>query len=57
MDLAQAEAVADVISANSDRALRGSIRQLEGRLSEKIKSLQNKMVDILSLLELELDFA
>jgi tRNA modification GTPase len=57
MDLAQAEAVADVIHAGSDRALAVSLHQLEGNLSKQILSCRNKLIDILALLELELDFA
>lgn len=57
IDLSQAEAIADLISAQTDRAHRISLAQLEGRLSEKIKGLREELINILGLLELELDFA
>jgi len=56
LDLAQAEAVAELIHARSDRAFRSSIAQLEGRLSEEIQKLRNALIESISLLELELDF-
>jgi tRNA modification GTPase len=57
LDLAQAEAVADIINARSDAALRGARNQLDGILSAKISELRDSLVDISSLVELELDFA
>ncbi len=57
MDLAQAEAVADVINSRTEASLRGARNQLNGILSEKIKFLKTELVDIASLIELELDFA
>lgn len=57
MDLSQAEAVADLIHAQSSKAHEASIRQLEGDLSERIHALTSKLVDSIALLELELDFA
>jgi len=56
MDLAQAEAVADLIHASSEYAHRISISQLEGRLSHKIQQLKEKLIDVCGLLEVELDF-
>ena len=57
MDLAQAEAVADVINSRTDASLRGARNQLDGLLSQKIDSLREFLVNTSSLLELELDFA
>ncbi len=57
MDLSQAEAVADLIHAKSDRSREASIRQLAGRLSEKIEEIRGGLVHTSGLLELELDFA
>lgn len=57
LDLAQAEAVIDVISSRSDASLRGARNQLDGLLSNSITMLRNSILDTLSFLELELDFA
>ena len=57
MDLAQAEAVADLIHARSDAARRSSMSQLRGFLSDTINELRSSLVDAVGLLELELDFA
>lgn len=57
LDLAQAEAVADVINSRSEASLRGARNQLDGFLSQKVDSLREELVNISSLLELELDFA
>ncbi len=56
MDLAQAEAVADLISARSDSGLKMALRQLEGTLSEKIESLRSGLIDLLAEIEAGLDF-
>ena len=56
MDLAQAEAVADLIASESKAAHRMAIRQMRGGFSEKIAELRKKLMDFASLLELELDF-
>ena len=56
IDLSQAEAVADLIHASSENAHKLSLSQLEGRLSHKIEQLKEKLVEVCSLLELELDF-
>jgi tRNA modification GTPase len=57
MDLAQAEAVAGLIHARTHRAGMAAIRQLEGELSGKVHAMRSKLLDMLSLLELELDFS
>ncbi len=56
IDLAQAEAVADVISSRSEASLRGARNQLDGRLSSSVSYLRNSLLNTLSFLELELDF-
>jgi len=56
MDLAQAEAVAELIGARSEMARRASLDQLSGGLSRRITELRDSLVSILGLLELELDF-
>ncbi len=57
MDLSQAEAVADLIHAQSEGSHRLAIEQLRGGFSEKIKHLRQELIDFSSLLELELDFS
>ncbi|MGE5313592.1 MAG: tRNA uridine-5-carboxymethylaminomethyl(34) synthesis GTPase MnmE [Acidobacteriota bacterium] len=57
LDLAQAEAVADLIRARSEKAHRTSIAQLEGSLSRYIGSLRGELMDLCALFELELDFS
>ncbi len=57
MDLLQAEAVADIISSNSKRAVKKSINQLHGSLSAEIDRLKKKLIDMASLVELEIDFS
>lgn len=57
IDLAQAEAIADLIHARSETAHRSSLRQLQGDLTGRIATLQDQLMDTIGLLELELDFA
>ncbi len=57
IDLAQAEAVADVISARTEASLKGARNQLDGLLSQKVDSLRSMLINTSSLIELELDFA
>ncbi len=57
LDLAQAEAVADLINARTLTSLRGARNQLDGMLSSKVDELRNKLINISASLELELDFA
>jgi len=57
MDLAQAEAVVDVINSRAEASLRGARNQLDGILSAKVDSLREMLVNSSSMLELELDFA
>lgn len=57
LDLAQAEAVADLIHARSTMAHRVALRHLEGRYSEVLASLREDLLHLAGLVELELDFA
>jgi len=57
IDLAQAEAVAELINSRTSVSLRGARNQLDGLLSSKIVDLRKKLVDLSSFTELELDFA
>lgn len=57
MDLAQAEAVADVISSQNAAAHRVAYSQLKGGFSKELKTLRDELLKMTSLLELELDFS
>ena len=57
LDLAQAEAVADIIASRTEASLRGARNQLDGLLSAQVDSLREMLVNSSSLIELELDFA
>jgi tRNA modification GTPase len=56
LDLSQAEAVADVIRARSDRALRAAQQQLQGHLGTEVESLQATLLSISANLEAYIDF-
>ena len=57
MDLTQAEAVCDLITAHSDMALHLAERQIQGKLSANIGELREQLVDILAESESRMDFA
>ena len=56
MDLAQAEAVADVVQARAARARRMAQRQLDGELSERVAAFRSRLIDVIAELEAYLDF-
>ena len=56
LDLAQAEAVADLIAADSALSHRVALNQLRGGFSQELRGLRARLVQFASLLELELDF-
>ena len=56
-DLAQAEAVADLIAADSSAAHQAALNQLRGGFSKEIKQLREQLIHFASLIELELDFS
>ncbi len=56
MDLAQAEAVSDIISAQTEQSLRYAEAQLEGVLSGKVNELKDEVLNILAEIEANLDF-
>jgi tRNA modification GTPase len=56
LDLAQAEAVADVIEAATETAARGAVRSLQGEFSSAIHGLVAKLVELRALVEATLDF-
>ncbi len=57
LDLSQAEAVADLISSNSDASHDMAIKQMRGGYSDRIRDLRKQLLDFASLIELELDFS
>ncbi|MDQ3073055.1 MAG: tRNA uridine-5-carboxymethylaminomethyl(34) synthesis GTPase MnmE [Bacteroidota bacterium] len=57
MDLAQAEAVADLICSETESAHRTALSQMRGGFSRRIGDLREKLLQFASLIELELDFA
>lgn len=56
-DLAQAEAIADLINSESQSAHRLAISQLKGGFSKELQIMRSKLVEISALMELELDFS
>ena len=56
MDLAQAEAVADVIDAATESAARAAVRSLTGEFSARIRTLQDKLIRLRMFVEATLDF-
>src|SRR3989454_203445 len=56
IDLAQAEAVADLIQSRTELALRAANEQLAGKLSQRINALRDQMLRTLAHLEAHIDF-
>jgi tRNA modification GTPase len=56
IDLAQAEAVIDVIRAKTDRSLQVALQQLDGELSAVVGTVQNEMLSLLSQIEATIDY-
>ena len=57
IDLSQAEAIADLIQAQSNKAQQTSLNQLEGAFSKQIHIVREQLAQALGLLELDLDFS
>ena len=57
MDLAQAEAVADVIASQNAAAHRIAFKQMKGGFSSELKGMRGELLELVSLMELELDFS
>lgn len=57
MDLSQAEAVADLIASQSKAAHDLALSQMRGGFSQRIRDMRLQLLDLASLLELELDFS
>jgi tRNA modification GTPase len=56
LDMAQAEAIIDIIRATTDDALRLAVGQLKGGLSKKINAIQQELLQITALIEASIDF-
>jgi tRNA modification GTPase len=56
MDLTQAEAVCDYISATSEAAAKASVRQMEGRLKEALQACQDRLTDVLAEVEAAVEY-
>ena len=57
LDLSQAEAIADVIASSSRAAHRIAVSQMRGGFSRMLSALREKLLEFVSLIELELDFS
>ena len=57
MDLSQAEAVADLIAADSEAAHQLALQQMRGGFSKKMEALRQELIQFKALIELELDFS
>lgn len=57
MDLSQAEAVADLIASETRAAHDVAMHQLKGGISSELRAMRAEMVELVSLMELELDFS
>lgn len=56
IDLSQAEAVMDIITAKTDLAMKSAVMQNEGVLSKEINKLRAYLLDVLALIEYDVDF-
>jgi tRNA modification GTPase len=57
MDLAQAEAIADLIASRSSKAHELAMKQMRGGFSRELQNLRDQLIQFASLIELELDFS
>lgn len=57
LDLAQAEAVADLIASETSAAHDVALKQIKGGYSDELRGMRDELVNIVSLMELELDFS
>ena len=56
IDLAQAESVIDIINSKTNKEAEASVNQLEGMLSEEIKKIKKKLLDIMADIEASIDY-
>lgn len=55
-DLIEAEAISDLINAKTEEARKMSLKGLSGELSKKIKTLRNKILNIIANIEVNIDY-
>jgi tRNA modification GTPase len=56
IDLSQAEAVIDLINSKTNESSKAAVDQLEGRLSNKIKEVRNKLIELIAHIEVTFDY-
>jgi tRNA modification GTPase len=56
IDLPQAEAIIDLIRSKTDQAQKLAMRQVEGRLSQEIRELRQKLIELLAHVEVTIDY-
>lgn len=56
IDLTQAEGVMDLIRAKTDRAMQSALKQVEGRLSERIRKLRQRLLETVANVEVNIDY-
>lgn len=56
IDLAQVEAIMDIIEAKTELSLSQAVNQLEGKLSKQIKAYQDKLIQIIARIEVSIDY-
>lgn len=56
IDLSQAEAVIDMIRSKTDKSMDAALKQLEGKLSKRLKGIRDRLIDIMSHVEASIDF-
>ncbi len=56
IDLSQAEAIIDLIRSKTDRAMEVALRQVEGKLSNKIKEIRKVVLEVLAFIEVNIDY-
>ncbi len=56
IDLAQAEAVVDIIRAKTDRAMSAAVSQLRGELGGPVRSVRDRLLEVMAHLEADIDF-
>lgn len=56
IDLSQAESVIDIINAKTDKEAKTGVNQLEGYLSDEIKQIKEKILDIMTNIEVSIDY-
>jgi tRNA modification GTPase len=56
MDLSRAEAVIDLINAKTDESARAALRQLEGRLGQRLQTVRKKLISLMADIEVTIDY-